>query len=324
MNAVPSSSADVSSSTVRKPMRRSQVSRRSSSRARRRARTAAARRSPTGHHRAASGPRRRARPTTRRRRPCREARRRRRDAHDERPSAPSRPERSTSTCTATVARTRSTVTSGRTDARRAVRQRSTRRGLPEAGGLQVRAPVPAEAAGHLADHVERCGYAPGRAPMRSPPASACVERAGEVDRERLGCAGGQVADVEPVAAVLVRGAADSAPPSVIVATVSRPSNTRSTRSSSAAGSRSAAARTASRAAHPREVVLVAVEVRVGDQAGVRRAVCRAGHLGGDAPAGDGPGTGPAARAASSRRARWCDVHGEAPGGYLVAPADRPL
>ena len=49
----------------------------------------------------------------------------------------------------------STVTSGRTWASRAVDQRVQADRLPDAGGDQRRAPVPAEVAGHLADEVER-------------------------------------------------------------------------------------------------------------------------------------------------------------------------
>ena len=83
------------------------------------------------------------------------------------------------------------------------------RGAPDAGGLQVRSPVPAEAAGHLAHHVQRVRILQrSRAdPIRL--GLAVLQGRREVDRERHptpAAASQHLAHVEAVGAMLVGGA----------------------------------------------------------------------------------------------------------------------
>ena len=84
-----------------------------------------------------------------------------------------------------------------------------RHGLPEAGGLQVGPPVPPEAAGHLAHHVQRLRV--GARPEADPGllGLGVLERGREVDRQRHRHPArplGGLAHVDPVGAVHVRRA----------------------------------------------------------------------------------------------------------------------
>ena len=80
---------------------------------------------------------------------------------------------------------------------------------PDAGGHEVRAPVPPEVAGHLADRVERVGVRVHPGLLVDARLLGGGQLGGEVDDE-LGLAGPhQIGDVEPVCAVLVlRGPED--------------------------------------------------------------------------------------------------------------------
>ena len=84
-------------------------------------------------------------------------------------------------------------------------------GLPDAGGDQRRAPVPAEVAGHLADEVERLAgtaFGPRRRARPAAPRRSAYAEANAHRQRRCAPSRSSARDVEPVAAVHVRGAAD--------------------------------------------------------------------------------------------------------------------
>ena len=118
-------------------------------------------------------------------------------------------ERSTSTCTRDGG-----VRSGDGDeraaptARRAVRQRWMLAGFQRPAVCRSGPQSQPKLQAILRTMFSGAGYAPGRRADAQRLLLGVRERAGEVDGERLGRAVGQGADVEPVAAVHVRGAGD--------------------------------------------------------------------------------------------------------------------
>ncbi len=199
---------------------------------------------------------------------------------------------------------------------------------PDPGRRGVGAPVPAEAARHLAHRVERVLV--DLRPVAQEQALPVGVRDGgrEPDRELVLPLDEQRADVEPVGAVHVRRGADdrAVQPDlrdgveavedevVPLVPLRRPRETGGVHPVGPAD--------------PREQPLVVVEVRVGDQPGGQEVGVHApGHrgrdVGDDRPRGDGPRAG-AHRPAVVQLASGRRGDGGGGEGHLVAPAVRPL